>query len=84
MSEAQSMFLLLRQFVDPSSTAAIENLIAKAPDHKLVRLNAVAFAAEENIDEERGIAAFLHAANIGIFDMSWNVLCPDCGFVLDS
>jgi len=84
MSETESMFLLLRQFVDPSSATAIEDLIAKAPDHKLVRLNPIAFAAEQNLDEERGITAFLHAANIGILDMSWNVLCPDCGFVLDS
>ena len=32
----------------------------------------------------RAIAAFLHAARIGLFDMSWNVLCPGCGGVLDS
>ena len=30
------------------------------------------------------VAAFLHAARIGMFDMSWNVLCPGCGGVLDS
>ena len=30
------------------------------------------------------IAAFLHAARIGMFDMSWNVLCPGCGGVLDA
>ena len=28
--------------------------------------------------------AFLHAARLGIFDMSWNILCPACGGVLDS
>ena len=33
-------------------------------------------------DEERTIAAFLHAARIGLFEMSWNVLCPGCGGVL--
>ena len=30
------------------------------------------------------IAAFLHAARLGIFEMSWNVLCPGCGGVLDA
>ena len=30
------------------------------------------------------VAAFLHAARIGMFDMSWNVLCPGCGGVLDT
>ena len=30
------------------------------------------------------IAAFLHAARLGIFELSWNVLCPGCGGVLDA
>jgi class 3 adenylate cyclase len=30
------------------------------------------------------IAAFLHAARLGIFDLSWNVLCPGCSGVLDA
>ena len=30
------------------------------------------------------IAAFLHAAQLGIFDLSWNILCPGCGGVLGS
>ena len=36
------------------------------------------------LDEERAIAAFLHAARLGIFELSWNVLCPGCGGVLDT
>ena len=36
------------------------------------------------LDEEKTIAAFLHAARIGVFDLSWNVLCPGCGGVLDA
>lgn len=82
--EAESMFVLLRQTVDPASAATIEGLVAEAPDHKLVRINVVALATQQHLDEERTIAAFLHAAKIGIFDMSWNVLCPSCGSVLDS
>ena len=78
------MFGLLRQSADPEAVDAIERLVAEAPDHKLVRINALAFAAQHGLDEERVIAAFLHAAKIGIFDLSWNVLCPGCGGVLDS
>ncbi|MGA7956083.1 MAG: DUF5939 domain-containing protein, partial [Xanthobacteraceae bacterium] len=29
------------------------------------------------------IAAFLHAAQLGIFELSWDVLCPTCRGVLD-
>ena len=39
---------------------------------------------EHELDEEDVIAAFLHGARLGIFDMSWNILCPACGGVLDS
>jgi class 3 adenylate cyclase len=42
------------------------------------------FAAKNKLDEERTIAAFLHAARLGLFELSWNVLCPACGGVLDA
>jgi len=84
MSETQPMFALLRQSADPSVVDAIKRFVEEAPDRELVRMNALSFAAGHGLDEERTIAAFLHAAQIGIFDMSWNVLCPGCGGVLDS
>ena len=43
----------------------------------------LAFAAARGLDEEHTIAAFLHAAQLGIFELSWDVLCPTCGGVLD-
>ncbi|MGH7004318.1 MAG: DUF5939 domain-containing protein, partial [Alphaproteobacteria bacterium] len=39
-------------------------------------------ARKMGLDEERVIAAFLRAARLGIFELSWNVLCPGCGGVL--
>ena len=50
----------------------------------MCRINALAFAARHGLDEELVIAAFLHATQIGMFDISWNVLCPGCGGVLDT
>ena len=55
-----------------------------APDRDLCRINALAFAARHKLNEEDVLAAFLHGARLGIFDMSWNILCPACGGVLDS
>jgi hypothetical protein len=59
-------------------------LIRNAPDHKLSRINVLDFASGSGLDVERTIAAFLHATRIGLFDLSWNVLCPGCGGVLDA
>jgi hypothetical protein len=84
MSEAPALFSVLRQSADAGCVAVIERLIADAPDHHLSRINALAFARRHGLDEEKTIAAFLHAARIGLFELSWNVLCPGCGGVLDA
>src|SRR5215467_13251883 len=82
MSEAGNLFTALRQSADPGAAAAIEQLVRDAPDRALSRVNVLDFAAKSGIEVESAIAAFLHAARLGIFELSWNVLCPGCGGVL--
>ena len=82
--ETERLFTVLRQSTKPEPVSAIEKLIKDAPDRELCRINALAFAAEHKLDEEDVIAAFLHSARLCIFDVSWNILCPGCGGVLDS
>jgi class 3 adenylate cyclase len=84
MSEAENLFAVLRQSADPAAVAAIERLVAEGADHELCRLNALALAARTGIDEEAIIGALLHAARLGLFELSWNVLCPGCGGVLNA
>jgi class 3 adenylate cyclase len=84
VSEIGALFGVLRQSADAESVAAIERAVREAPDRDLCRVNALAFAAKHGLDEERAIAAFLHAARLGLFELSWNVLCPGCGGVLDA
>src|SRR3954468_18166295 len=83
-SEAQGLFAVLRQSADPETVAEIERFVAEARDRELCRVNVIDFAAARRLDEERVVAAFLHAARLGIFELSWNVLCPGCGGVLDT
>ena len=84
MSETEPLFSVLRQSSDPDCTSAIEHLVRDGPDRDLCRVNVLAFAAKRGLDEERTIAAFLHAARLGLFELSWNILCPGCGGVLDA
>src|SRR5215471_3712959 len=84
MSEARNLFSVLRQSADPEAVDAIEKLVQDAPDRALCRVNVLDLAAKTGVDQERAIAAFLHAARLGIFELSWNVLCPGCGGVLDT
>ena len=84
MSEAQALFDVLRTSADARAAAAIETLVREGDDRQLNRINVLDFAHTTGIDEEKMIAAFLHAARLGIFELSWNVLCPGCGGVLDA
>ena len=83
-TETEKLFSALRQSVKPKPVSAIEELIKDAPDRELCRINALAFAATHELDQDDAIGAFLHGARLGVFDMSWNILCPACGGVLDS
>ena len=84
MSESEAMVAALRRSTDAETAAIFEHLVRDAPDHDLCRINAIAFAEKSGLGEERTIAAFLHAARLGFFELSWNVLCPGCGGVLNA
>src|SRR6201984_440388 len=84
MSEAKNLFPLLQQSADPGVVGAIEELVQDAPDRDLSRVNVLDFAGKRGLDEEKSVTAFLHAARLGLFELSWNVLCPSCGGVLDA
>src|SRR5579871_5831201 len=84
MSETEALFGVLRQSANADCVAAIERLVAEGDDRDLCRVNVLAFATKNSLDEERCIAAFLHASRLGLFELSWNVLCPGCGGVLEA
>src|SRR6266480_3466987 len=83
-TETENLFSALRQSAKPKPVSAIEKLIEDEPDRELCRINALAFAVRHGLDEDDVIGAFLHGARLGLFDMSWNILCPACGGILDS
>jgi len=84
VSETEALFNVLRQSADADCVAAIERAVREAPDRELCRINTLDFAAKNRLDEEPALAALLHAARLGLFELSWNVLCPGCGGVLDA
>jgi class 3 adenylate cyclase len=84
MSETKALFDAMRQTADGRAVDAIERLVSEGSDRDLCRINVLDFAAKSEIDTERVITAFLHASRIGLFDLSWNMLCPGCGGVLDA
>jgi len=84
MSDIAAQISVLRQTADPAVADAIVKLIEEGADHELNRINVLDFSKRIGLDEERAISGFLHSARLGLFDLSWNVLCPGCGGVLDA
>jgi class 3 adenylate cyclase len=84
MSDTQAQFLTLKQTIDPAVADAIQHLVASGADHELNRINLLDFSKQTGLDEERVISGFLHASRLGLFELTWNVLCPGCGGVLDA
>ena len=82
--EIETLFAIVRQSAAPEAADAIELLVRQGSDRALCRVNALDFAAKRALDEEQTIAAFLHAARLGLFELTWNVLCPGCGGVLET
>src|SRR6202048_652882 len=84
MSDIQSQFSVLKQTADRAVADAIARLIEDGEDHELNRINALDFSKRTGFDEEKVISGFLHASRLGLFDLTWNVLCPGCSGVLDA
>ena len=84
MSDMQAQFSVLKQTADPAVADAIAELIANGEDNELNRINVLDFSRRGGFDEERVISGFLHASRLGLFDLTWNVLCPGCSGVLDT
>ncbi|HTO60709.1 MAG TPA: adenylate/guanylate cyclase domain-containing protein [Bradyrhizobium sp.] len=82
MSEAESLFVALRQSADTAAVDMLARMVRDAPDHALNRINAPDLAAREGVGEEQLIAALLNAVGLGLFEMTWNVMCPSCAGVL--
>src|SRR6202035_2835298 len=84
MNEAETLFVALRQSAAADVADMLERMVRDAPDHALNKMNALDLAAKESIDEERVIAALLNAVGLGIFEMTWNVMCPSCAGVISA
>src|ERR1700751_338785 len=84
MSDIQSQLSVLKRTADRAVADAIGQLIEDGEDHELNRINTLDFSKRTGFDEEKVISGSLHASRLGLFDLTWNVLCPGCSGVLDA
>src|SRR3981189_2087098 len=84
MSETETLFVALRQSADQDVVYMLERMVRHAAEQSLNKMNALDLAAKEGVGEERVIAALLNAVGLGMFEMTWNVMCPSCAGVLSA
>jgi class 3 adenylate cyclase len=68
----------------PRLISKLENHIRSASDLELLRINPLRFAADKGLAELETIDLFLHASALGLFEMTWILICPICSCVIDS
>jgi len=84
MADTEALFGLLPQTAHPAVVDALKASVENDQDRLLNRINPITYARAHRLNEEETIGAFVHAARLGLFDMSWNMLCPGCGGVLEA
>ncbi|HLA45756.1 MAG TPA: DUF5939 domain-containing protein [Aggregatilineales bacterium] len=63
---------------DEALLALFEQHLRHSAVEDLTRMRPFAFARKWNADRIETLSLFLHGASIGLLDLSWDILCPEC------
>ena len=69
---------LIQQGTDSRLIARLETFLNEADDLSLQRIRPYALADHWNESRRAVLEMFLRSTRVGIFDMSWDLLCPSC------
>ncbi|MCP4345400.1 MAG: adenylate/guanylate cyclase domain-containing protein [Desulfobacterales bacterium] len=70
------------QYLNPNTIDKIGDILYESDDWDLLRINPLRFTKQHEIEENACIDIFIHGVKIGLFDFSYNMLCPLCGGVV--
>jgi class 3 adenylate cyclase len=68
----------------PRVVSKLETFLRTDDEWALFRANPFTFAAERGVNEDEAVDLFLHASKVGVFQMSWILICPGCGGAVQS
>jgi adenylate cyclase len=63
---------------DPTLVSRLIEYLRSAPDDQLSRMRPFALADRWHTDRYATLELFLQATKLGLLDLSWDMLCPDC------
>jgi class 3 adenylate cyclase len=84
MADLARVFERLKDDVslDEGRLQAAQQWIMEAPDAELFRVNLAEWRRERNWPRTEAITVFLHLVKAGIFDMTWDIHCPQCNVIV--
>ncbi len=69
---------LVKAGIHPNLVEKITNYVRTTPDDELDRIRLKALAREWNLSEKALLEAFLYSTRLGLFKLTWDVICPHC------
>jgi hypothetical protein len=67
--------------INTESAKKFGGILANLQDWELFRINPLNFAEQYGFQPPEAVDLFTHASRIGLFDFTWNMICPSCGGV---
>lgn len=68
----------LREYHDPVLLDRLAHHLQNSPVEHITRMRPFAFADQWERDRTEVLELFLHAASIGLLELTWDMLCPEC------
>jgi class 3 adenylate cyclase len=65
----------------PAELERFGQILGGLQDWELHWINPLDFAGKYHFFPEQMVDLFIHSAKIGLFDFSWNIICPTCGCI---
>lgn len=56
----------------------LRRLITECDDDEVTSIRSYQFAADHNLLMRETLRVFLYATKVGIFNLNWNMMCPNC------
>jgi serine/threonine protein kinase/class 3 adenylate cyclase len=75
---ASLLGILIERGNDPEIVARLGHFLARAPAPEVARIRPLALARRWGLEPEAVVATCLHAANVGLLVLLWDILCPVC------
>jgi len=77
--ELDQLFVQLREIpVNDEAVALLYKYLVEREDHEVVDMRPYSIADEWGIEREVVLKLFLYSTKLGLLNLSWNLICPNC------